>query len=202
LQIQLSWIETNTEERRDLLLTTPVAIGRNFEAMPANINDEEVSRVVIADDLISDYHILITWENPKLIVIAQDTIRGVKINGLHRHNGSLKNGDRLEIGTCEIIVNFTVSNVCDRMVGFLFKRRCDRTDSTDCPYCNEYYEEDYAFYTDYGNYRPGYWGSSYYDARNYYVYDPYTGNVNFTEADTVSFESESDGYFEYDMGAS
>lgn len=179
-----------------------MAIGRNFEAMPANINGEEVSRVVIADDLISDYHILITWENPTLIVIAQNTTRGVKINGLHRNNCSLRSGDRLEIGTCEILVNFAFSNVCDRMVGFLFKRRCDRTDSTDCPYCNESYEEDYAFYIDYGIYRPGYWGSDYYDARDYYVYDTYTGNVNFTEADTVSFESEGDGYFEYDLGAS
>jgi hypothetical protein len=202
LQIQLSWIDPNTEEERELLLATPVAIGRNFEAMPTNINGEEVSRVVIADDLISDYHILITWDNPMLIVIAQNITRGVKINGLHRNNGSLKNGDRLEIGTCEILVNFAVSNVCDRMVGFLFKRKCHRTDSTDCPYCHESYEEDYAFYTDYGIYRPGYWGSDYYDARDYYVYDTYTGNVNFTEADTVSFESEGDGYFEYDMGAS
>ncbi|MEA5582955.1 FHA domain-containing protein [Nodularia harveyana UHCC-0300] len=191
MQIQLSWIDPNTEERREPLLTTPVAIGKTFEAMPEEINGERVSRVVIADDLVVDYHILIAWENPRLIVIAQDTNRGVKINGLQRNNGSLKNGDRLVIGTCEILVNLVGTDVCDRMVGFLFKRRCDRTDATDCPYCHESYEEDYAFYPDYGNYQFEEWGINQYSA-----------NVNFTEADSVSLERERDGYFEYNMGAS
>ncbi|WP_414530464.1 FHA domain-containing protein [Nodularia chucula] len=201
MQVQLTWVDPNTEERQEPLLTTPVAIGRIFKAMPAEINGEQVSRVVITDDLIADYHVLIIWESLKLIVIAQDTRRGVKINGLQRNNGSLKNGDRLQIATCEIIVNLSFSNSCDRMVGFLFKRRCDRTDSTGCPYCDQSYEEDYAFYPDYGNYRFEEWGMDH-DEREQYFYHTYRENVSFTEADAVSLETEGDGDFEYDMGAS
>ena len=202
MQIQLFWIDPNTEERREPLLNTPVAIGSNFQEMPQEINGEPVSRVVILDDLIADYHILITWESQKLIVIAQNTQRGVKINGLQRNNASLKDGDRLQIGICEIMVSLVGTNVCDRMVGFLFKRRCDRTDQTDCPHCDQSYEEDYAFYANYGNYDSGGWGNNYYDDRNSYFSEPYTANVNFTEADSVSLEGESDASFEYDMGAS
>lgn len=202
MHIQLSWIDPNTEERREPLFTTPVAIGRKFEEMPAEINGEPVSRLVIPDDLVAGYHVLIAWRNQQLIVIAQNQNMGMKINGLQKNNASLKDGDRLQVGSCEIVVNLAATTVCDRMVGFLFKRRCDRTDNTGCPYCDQSYEEDYAFYADYGNYRSGGWGYSYYDQRDYYFYDHYTGNVNFTEADAVSLERESDADFEYDMGAS
>jgi hypothetical protein len=205
LQIQLTWIDPNTEERREPLLEIPVAIGRNFSKMPSEINGRRVSRVVINDDLVADYHALIDWHNQELMIIAQDTNMGINVNGLLMNNGKLNNGDRLKIGNCEIQVKLATSdssNVCDRLVGFLFKRRCDRTDKIGCPHCDESYAEDYAFYSNYGNYRHGSWGHNYYEDRDYYVYDPYTGNVNFTEADAVSLEQESDTDFEYDMGAS
>lgn len=91
---------------------------------------------------------------------------------------------------------------CERMVGFLFKRRCGRTDKTGCPHCNESYSEDYAYYGEYGNYRSGNWGDNYYEDRDRYSYDPETGNVDFTEADSVSLDRESDADFERNMGAS
>ncbi|WP_414565226.1 MULTISPECIES: FHA domain-containing protein [unclassified Anabaena] len=205
MQIQLTWIDPNTAEHREPLLETPVVIGRNFQQMPHEINGKRVSRVVINDDLVADYHALIDGHNQELMIIAQNTNFGLKVNGLFVNNGKLKNGDRLQIGNCEIEVKLAASagsNVCDRLVGFLFKRRCDRTDKIGCPHCNESYEEDYAFYSNYGNYRSGDWGHNYYEDRDYYVYDSYTGNVNFTEADAVSLEHENDTDFEYDMGAS
>ncbi len=88
------------------------------------------------------------------------------------------------------------------MVGFLFKRRCGRTDTTGCPHCNPTYEEDYAYYSGYGEYRSGYWGDRYYYNRDRYDYDPETGNIDFTEADTASLEDENDTDFETNMGAS
>jgi pSer/pThr/pTyr-binding forkhead associated (FHA) protein len=225
VQIQLSWIDPNTGERRQPLLQTPVAIGREFSQMPQQSNAERVSRVVIQNDLIADYHALIEWQNQELIIIDQNTSSGIKINGVQLTNGSLRNGDRLEIGLCEIVINFTVPSttererpyvaealpfgnagqqdaLCDRMVGFLFKRRCGRTDKTGCPHCNESYEEDYAYYGDYGNYSSGNWGHNYYEDRDRYYYDPETGNVDFTEADSISLENESDADFERNMGAS
>lgn len=203
MQIQLTWIEPNTEERREPLLYTPVAIGREFAAMPQEYNGERVSRVVIKDDLVADYHALINRENQQLMIINKNTHSGIKINGVQLNEGVLKNGDRLTIGNCEIVVNWaTTLCPCDRQVGFLFKRRCGRTDKTDCPDCNESYDNDYAYYSEYGYYRSGYWGSDYYHDRDRYSYDPETGNIDFTEADAVSLENERDEDFERDMGAS
>ncbi|MCC5640513.1 FHA domain-containing protein [Nostoc sp. CHAB 5844] len=201
MQIQLTWIDPNTGDRREPLLETPVAIGRQFSTMPQQIDDQRVSRIVIEDDLIADYHALIDWQNQELTIIDQNTNNGIKINGVQSTNGILQNGDRIQIGTCEIFVSFE-STVweCDRMVGFLFKRRCGRTDTTNCLDCNASYDHDYAYYPEYGSYR--YWGSSYYHDRDRYDYDPETGNVDFTEADSISLETERDTNFETNMGAS
>jgi hypothetical protein len=207
LEIQLTWVDPNTEERREPLLKTPIAIGRQFQAMPQESNGQRISRIVIQDDLVADYHALIDWENQELTIIDQshntNNSSGIKINGVELSNCILRNGDRIQIGACEIEVNFAVTPwECDRMVGFLFKRPCGRTDTTDCSYCNTSYEDDYAYYSGYGHYRSGSWGSRYYDDREYYSYDPETGNVDFTEADAVSFDNERDGEFEQNMGAS
>jgi FHA domain len=202
LQIQLSWLDPNSEERREPLLEIPVAIGRAFSEMPQQINQQKVSRIVMQDDLIADYHALIDWQNQELIITDQNTSNGIKINGAQVTDGILKDGDRITIGACEILVNFTATPwECDRMVGFLFKRRCGRTDKTGCPDCHPVYEDDYAFYSEYGNYRSG-WGRDYYDGRDRYSYDPETGDVDFTEADAVSLEAQRDADFESDMGAS
>ncbi|MBD2206422.1 FHA domain-containing protein [Calothrix sp. FACHB-1219] len=202
MQIQLSWLDPNSEEQREPLLETPVAIGRRFSEMPQKINEQRVSRISIEDDLIADYHALIDWQNQELVITDQNTSNGIKINGVQVNGGILKNGDRITVGACEIVVSFT-STVweCDRMVGFLFKRRCGRTDRTGCPDCNQTYADDYAYYSEYGNYRSG-WGRDYYEDRGRYSYDPETGDVDFTEADAVSLETERDADFESDMGAS
>jgi hypothetical protein len=203
LQIQLSWIDPNTEERREPLLEIPVAIGREFQEMPQESDGQRVSRVVIQDDAIADYHALIDWQNQELTISDQNSGSGIKINGVQLNSASLRNGDRIEIGSCEIVVSFTATAwKCDRMVGFLFKRPCGRTDRIDCPDCNNSYDNDYAYYSEYGYYRSGNWGSSYYDDRDRYSYDPETGNVDFTEADAISLENEQDEDFEQDMGAS
>ncbi|WP_017654035.1 FHA domain-containing protein [Fortiea contorta] len=203
MQIRLSWIDPNTEEIREPLLDTPVAIGSVFQAMPQQNNSQRISRIVIQDDLITDYHALIDWQNQELIILDQNSHSGIEINGVQLSSASLRDGDRLRIGQCEIMINFTPTPwECDRMVGFLFKRPCGRTDTKDCPYCNDSYDNDYAYYSEYGSYSSGDWGSSYYDERDRYSYDPETGNVNFTEADAISLEQESDAEFEQNMGAS
>ncbi|QIR40732.1 FHA domain-containing protein [Tolypothrix sp. PCC 7910] len=202
MQIQLSWIDPNSEERREPLLETPVAIGKTFAEMPQLSEEQRVSRITIQDDLIADYHALIDWQNQELIITDQNTSNGIKINGVQVTGGMLTSGDRISIGACEIVVTFTATAwECDRMVGFLFKRPCGRTDRTGCPYCEKSYEEDYAYYSEYGNYRSG-WGRDYYDNRDRYSYDPKTGDVDFTEADAVSLEAQRDTEFESDMGAS
>ena len=202
MQIQLSWTDPNTEDTREPTLETPVAIGRTFAAMPSENNGQKVSRITIEDDLIADYHALIDWQNQELIIIDQNTSNAIQINGVELTNSNLKNGDRIRIGSCQITINFTPSTgECDRMIGFLFKRRCGRTDTTDCPHCHPTYEQDYAYYSGYGDYSSG-WSSRYYYNREHYYYDPQTGNVDFTPADAMSLETESDHDYETNMGAS
>lgn len=100
--------------------------------------------------------------------------------------------------------------VCDRKVGFLFKRTCDRTTALGCPYCRDGqskldqdpYWLDYDLYPGYGIYRPGSWGYEYYRDRAYYCYNRESRNVDFTEADAASFEEELDTDYEMNFGAS
>lgn len=100
--------------------------------------------------------------------------------------------------------------VCDRTIGFLFKRKCDRTTALGCPYCNngqskldqDPYWLDYDLYPNFGSYRPGNWGYEYYRDRAYYCYNRESRNVDFTEADAASFEEESDTDYEMNFGAS
>lgn len=100
--------------------------------------------------------------------------------------------------------------VCDRKVGFLFKRNCDRTTALGCPYCldgqskldQDPYWLDYDLYPNFGTYRPGSWGYEYYRDRAYYCYNRESRNVDFTEADAASFEEELDTDYEMNFGAS
>lgn len=100
--------------------------------------------------------------------------------------------------------------VCDRTIGFLFKRPCDRTTALGCPYCNngqskldqDPYWLDYDLYPNFGTYRPGSWGYEYYRDRAYYCYNRESRNIDFTEADAASFEEESDTDYEMNFGAS
>jgi hypothetical protein len=199
LHIQLTFTDPNTGDRREPELEIPVAIGKEFDTMPSINNGNRVSRVVILDGQIAGYHALISWQNQELMIVDQNTTTGIYLNGAKVSNSKLQNGDRIQIGLCEILVNFTSqSNTnweCDRMVGFLFKRRCGRTDTVGCPDCNTYYDDEYAYYEGFGNYRRGNWGSNYYETEGGY-------SVDFTEADSRSLEMERDGDFERNMGAS
>lgn len=202
MQIQLTWIDPNTGDRREPLLETPVTIGRQFAIMPGQIAENRVSRIVIEDDLMADYHALITTENQELIIIDQDTSNGIKINGVQSARGILQNSDRIQIGSTEIVIQITSVWECDRMVGFLFKRRCGRTDTINCPHCNQTYTEDYAYYPEYGSYRYG-WGSNHNrDEFNEASKEENSDDPDFTEADGISLEEERNTDFETNMGAS
>jgi pSer/pThr/pTyr-binding forkhead associated (FHA) protein len=215
LQIQLRWIEPVTGKQLEPLFETPIAIGREWARMPQEIDGRQVSRVVLADELVADYHALIDWRDPDLMIVNQNSSSVTKINGLQSASSILLDSDRLQIGSCEIQVKLigvaaptTTQGECDRLIGFLFKRRCGRTDRTGCTYCDKPYENDdpyfyeRSYYPGYGHYSHGSWGSQYYYDRDRYYYDPATGNVDFTDADNISLDDEMDVDFEHDMGAS
>ena len=105
---------------------------------------------------------------------------------------------------------FGPDGLCNRKVGFLFKRRCERTTTSGCPDCRngqidpdqDPYADDYAYYPNYGYYGYGAWGNSYYRDRDYYSYNASTRNVDFNESDAASFEREGDQDYEMDLDAS
>lgn len=213
MQIQLIWTDPSTGKSREPVLETPVALGRNFSQMPEEIEGNRVSRMVFSDIQISPYQALIQESfNNELVIVDQNSSTGTEINGVRLPSSTLLDGDRIRIGSFEIQVRLGSSirtgsdEGCDRIVGFLFKRRCGRTDPTGCPHCQsgqineDPYRNEYSYYSDYGRYEG--WGSYYYYRRDYYFYNRETHEVDFTDADSEAFERESETDFEVDFGAS
>ena len=224
MQFQLIRTNLETGDSQTSTVDTPVALGREIALMPGVHVGDRVTRIVLEGEQVADYHALIVEQDGELRVIDQSQGRGLRVNGVVMSESSLQEGDRVQIGAYDLQIQlqlaavgansepssasqFNAQGECDRMVGFLFKRRCGRTSQVGCPYChggqvNEdpyFYERSY--YSGYGSYQHGYWGSSYYANRDTYYYNS-DRNVDFTDADSASFERELDTDYERDMGAS
>ncbi|MEJ1933483.1 FHA domain-containing protein [Nostoc sp. NIES-2111] len=98
LEIQLSWEDPTTGERREPKLNLPIAFGREFARLPAELEGQRVSRLLLNSNEVSRYHALIVWENNQLIVIDQGSVNGLFINGQQQKRGVLVHGDTLQIG--------------------------------------------------------------------------------------------------------
>ena len=108
-QIQFSWEDPATGERREPTLTAPIAFGREFQRLPTQFHGRSVSRMLLSSNEISRYHALIDWEQNQLVVIDQNSVNGVFINGKRHSKGVLTNGDTLQIGPYTITVTFGVN---------------------------------------------------------------------------------------------
>lgn len=214
MQIQLSWTDAETGSPRSPVLSTPIALGREFVLMPSVMEGQRVSRMVLSDDRVEPYHALIVERAGELLITSHGNAE-VSVNGVVLPSSTLIDGDHIQLGPFQIQVRCSVeqpspsaSGRCNRMVGFLFKRRCDRTSSVGCPYCNQEHEEndsyfyEHRWYSNYGSYHSGQWGYSYYHDRDCYSYNPDTRNVDFTEADSAAFTQEGEIDYEQDVGAS
>lgn len=109
LQIQLSWEEPATGERREPRLNMPIAFGREFARLPAELRGVRVSRMLLNSNEVSRYHALIDWEQDYLVVIDQGSVNGVYVNGQPQTRSVLANGDTLQIGPYAITVTFAVN---------------------------------------------------------------------------------------------
>lgn len=96
--LQLIWEEPETREQQQPVLETPVALGRVLNAMPGVIDGISVSRLVLNDNQIADYHALIVESNGELIVVNQNNSAGTLVNGLWFSSSSLVDGDEISIG--------------------------------------------------------------------------------------------------------
>lgn len=109
LRIQLSWDNPATGERREPTLGIPIALGRDFNAMPAQIQGRPVSRMVLNSLEVSRFHVLIDTDSGALVVIDQNSSNGTFVNGNRiATNGRtlLANGDSLQIGPYQISIAF------------------------------------------------------------------------------------------------
>lgn len=207
MQVQLSWQDPINNHQHQETLETPIAIGRLSGAIPLTIGGVRISPLLLSHPQVAGYHVLIDERNGEVTVTNQRLQLPITVNGLQTTSTTLSSGDRIEIPPYEITANLQVQEVqigegdrCQRLVGFLIPRRCQRIDRSQCPHCNggEIDNEPYflvqerTLYPDFGDYRSG-WGSEYYEGE--------VLALEFTDADAVSLETEQTD-FETDLGAS
>jgi pSer/pThr/pTyr-binding forkhead associated (FHA) protein len=105
MQIRLSWKDPVTGEQREPILNTPIALGREFGQLPAEIEGRRVSRIQLNDEGISRFHVLLVEDNSQLIAIDQNSSNGLSINNQPQLRGHLNNGDCLSLGSYQILIS-------------------------------------------------------------------------------------------------
>jgi len=108
IQIQLSWEDPATGERREPRLNLPIAFGREFARMPAELQGQPVARMLLNSTEVSRFHALIDWEQDQLVVVDQGSVNGVSVNGQQLTRSILNSGDILKIGPYIITLTFVV----------------------------------------------------------------------------------------------
>lgn len=235
VQIQLRWEDPVTGQRQQPWMETPIALGREFTQMPGIVDGQRVSRAVIPHPQIAEYHALITEQEGQLIITDQSG-SGVQLQNGSVTVGRLLDQTVFHLGVVTLHVSLPEGNPlstpdaaspdlgvtppigveslgergCDRKIGFLFQRRCGRTDPTGCSYCQggmltstqDPFSVEHGYYPGYSQYGRGYWGHDYYSYRDSYTYNPYTRSIDFNESDVSSFEEEGDTDFENQLDAS
>ncbi len=109
MQVQLSWDDPATGDKREPILGVPIALGREFAQMPTQIQGHPVSRMVLNSLEVSRFHVLIDQDSSGLVVVDQNSRNGTLINGNRVGTNSrvaLANGDLLQVGPYQIIVSF------------------------------------------------------------------------------------------------
>ncbi|MBD1923686.1 FHA domain-containing protein [Microcoleus sp. FACHB-831] len=106
IQIQLSWEEPATGERREPTLSLPIALGREFNQMPEEVGGRRVARIILNSLEVSRFHALIDEGQGGLVVIDQNSSNGTLINGQRHKQSVLANGDTLQIGPYQMSVRF------------------------------------------------------------------------------------------------
>ncbi len=109
LQIQLSWDDPATGERKEPRLSVPIAFGREFARLPSELRGQRVSRMLLNSNEVSRYHALIDWEQDQLVVIDQGSVNGVSVNGQRQTRSVVANGDTVQIGPYTIVVTFSIN---------------------------------------------------------------------------------------------
>jgi pSer/pThr/pTyr-binding forkhead associated (FHA) protein len=98
------WEDPATGERQEPLLTVPIALGREFERLPATIDGQRVCRIVLNSLEVSRYHASIEISQDRLTIIDRDSSNGVIINGQKLPQSPIEPGDIIQIGNYQIAI--------------------------------------------------------------------------------------------------
>jgi pSer/pThr/pTyr-binding forkhead associated (FHA) protein len=104
MQIQLAWDDPATGEHQLPTLTVPIAFGREFARMPATLDGQPVTRIVLESGQVSRFHALIQPDGSGVVVVDQNSANGVLVNGDRQFRSFLANGDVVQIGPYHISV--------------------------------------------------------------------------------------------------
>jgi predicted component of type VI protein secretion system len=114
ISVQLSWLEIATNQPQSLLLSLPIAIGKDATSLPQSIDGNQVEQMILSDRSVSRYHALLTFDQENVVVIDQNSTNGILVNGVLIDRNVqlckvLSSGDRLTIGRYEITIAFDLS---------------------------------------------------------------------------------------------
>ena len=111
LRLRLTWTDTATGDCRSPILDLPIALGRIFEAMPATINGERVSRIALSSSQVSRFHAVIGTEGESIVLTDTGSRNGTFVNGVRQTRCVLANGDMLQVGPYAIGISFAVNSL-------------------------------------------------------------------------------------------
>jgi hypothetical protein len=115
LRLRLTWTDTATGDCRSPILDLPIALGRIFEAMPATINGERVSRIALSSSQVSRFHAVIGTEGDSIVLTDTGSRNGTFVNGVRQTRCVLANGDMLQVGPYAIGISFAVNSQKHRL---------------------------------------------------------------------------------------
>ncbi|MGB3518875.1 MAG: FHA domain-containing protein [Elainellaceae cyanobacterium] len=108
LRLQLSWEDPATGELRTPVLSLPIALGRDFAHMPAQIDGQRVSRMVLDSGQVSRFHALLRQAGDEVVVDDQRSSNGTFVNGDRQASAVLSEGDRLLIGPYTLTLTWSI----------------------------------------------------------------------------------------------
>ncbi|BDA66047.1 FHA domain protein [Rivularia sp. IAM M-261] len=108
-QVQLSWDDPVSGERREPSLSPPIAFGREFARMPTEHNGQRVARMILNSDEISRFHALLEWQQNELVITDQVSVNGIFVNGQRQTRSVILSGDTLQIGPYIITITLVTS---------------------------------------------------------------------------------------------
>ncbi|WP_310484367.1 FHA domain-containing protein [Chamaesiphon sp. VAR_48_metabat_403] len=110
MQIRLMWEDPATGERKEPLLTVPIALGREFARLPETLGTERVSRIVLNSLEVSRYHASIEVLQDKLIIVDRGSSNGIIVNGSKQPQHEIAPGDVIQLGNYQISISIPTNS--------------------------------------------------------------------------------------------